>query len=194
MDAVQNRRRGSALENALLDAAWAELVAHGYADMTLESVAKRAGTSRPVLHRRWPSRIKLATAALARYFALNPIEIPDLGNFGEEVSLLLRRFSDRARPDLLRLAFDMGGDLADANSNLAQVRGEILDGQPIRAIIERGVRRGEVDPERLTPRIVSLPGDLARNELLMTLKPLQDEVIREIVHDIFLPLVCRDRC
>jgi AcrR family transcriptional regulator len=194
MDAVQNRRRGSTLENALLDAAWAELVAHGYADMTLESVAKRAGTSRPVLHRRWPSRIKLATAALARYFALNPIEIPDLGNFGEEVSLLLRRFSDRARPDLLRLAFDMGGDLADANSNLAQVRGEILDGQPIRAIIERGVRRGEVDPERLTPRIVSLPGDLARNELLMTLKPLQDEVIREIVHDIFLPLVCRDRC
>ncbi len=49
MDAVQNRRRGTALENAILDAAWAELVEHGYADMTLESVAKRAGTSRPVL-------------------------------------------------------------------------------------------------------------------------------------------------
>ncbi len=94
-------------------------------------------------------------------------------------------------PDLIRLAFDMGGDLADAQSNLAEVRGEIVDGQLIRTIVERGVRRGEVDPERLTPRIISLPGDLARNELLMTLKPLRDEVIREIVHDIFLPLVCQ---
>src|ERR1700753_3922589 len=96
-----NRRRGTALEDAVLHAAWAELVEQGYANMTLESVARRAGTSRPVLFRRWPSRIKLATAALARYFALNPIEIPDLGNFAAEVSLLLRRMSDRARPDLL---------------------------------------------------------------------------------------------
>ncbi|MEI9925089.1 MAG: TetR/AcrR family transcriptional regulator [Bradyrhizobium sp.] len=191
MDAEQNRRRGTALEDAILDAAWAELVEHGYADTTLESVAKRAGTSRPVLHRRWPSRIKLATAAVARYFALNPIEIPDLGNFGAEISLLLRRLSDRARPDLLRLAFDMGGDLAAANSNLAEVRAEIVDGQLIREIIERGVRRGEVDPARLTPRIISLPGDLARNEFMMTLKPLRDEVIHEIVYDIFLPLISR---
>lgn len=193
MDPTQNRRRGTVLEDAILDAAWAELTEHGYAAMTLESVAARAGTSRPVLHRRWPSRIKLATAALGRHFADNPIEVPDLGDFGAEVSLLLRRFSDRARPDLLRLAFDMGGDLAEANSNLGEMRREILQGQPILAIVERGVQRGEVDPGRLTPRIVALPGDLARMELLLTLKPLRDEVIREIVHDIFLPLVARDR-
>ena len=194
MDAAQNRRRGTALEDAILEAAWAELVEHGYADITLESVAKRAGTSRPVLHRRWPSRLKLVTAALARYFALNPIEIPDLGNLDAELSLLLRRMCDRLHPGLIRLAFDMGGDLADAKSNLAEVRGEIIDGQLIRAIIERGVRRGEIDPERITPRIISLPGDLARHELLMTLRPLRDEVIREIVQDIFLPLVRRLPC
>jgi hypothetical protein len=45
----------------------------------------------------------------------------------------------------------------------------------------------------ITPRILSLPGDLARHELLMTLKPLQDEAINEIVQDIFLPLVRRHR-
>jgi AcrR family transcriptional regulator len=193
MVAIQNRRRGTALEDAILDAAWAELVERGYAKMTLESVAKRAATSRPVLHRRWPSRLKLATAALARYFALNPIEVPDLGNLGAELSLLLRQMSDRARPDLIRLAFDMSGDLAEANSSLAEVRGEIVDRQLIHGLIERGIRRGEIDPKRLTPRIISLPGDLARNEILMTLKPLRDEVIHEIVHDIFLPLTCRVR-
>jgi AcrR family transcriptional regulator len=187
------RRRGAALEDAILDAAWAELIEHGYANMTLESVAQRAGTSRPVLHRRWPSRTKLATAALARYLALNPIEIPDLGSVGVEMSLFLRKLSDRARPDLLRLFFDMTGDLADAKSSFADVRAEITNGRLIRTILDRAIARGEVDPDRLTPRIVGLPTDLARHEVLMTLKPLSDEVIREIVDEIFLPLVRRDR-
>jgi len=179
------------LEDAILDAAWTELMDHGYADMTLESVAQRAGTSRPVLHRRWPSRTRLATAALARYLALNPIEIPDLGSVGVEMSLLLRKLSERARPDLLRLFFDMTGDLADAKSSFADVRAEITNGRLIRTILDRGIARGEVDPDRLTPRIVALPTDLARHEMLMTLKPLPDEVIREIVEEIFLPLVAR---
>ena len=48
-----------------------------------------------------------------------PLEIPDLGSVGVEMSLLLRKLSDRARPDLLRLSFDMTGDLADAKSSFA---------------------------------------------------------------------------
>jgi AcrR family transcriptional regulator len=192
MEAAGSRRRGTALEDAILDAAWAELVEHGYADMTLDSVAKRAGTSRPVLHRRWPSRTKLATAALARYLSLNPIEVPDLGSVRAEMSLLLRRLSDRARPDLFRMLFDMSGDLANANSNLANVRAEIADDRLIRTILDRGIERGEVDPDRLTSRIVALPTDLARHEVLMTLKPLSDEVIQEIVEDVFMPLVRRN--
>jgi AcrR family transcriptional regulator len=161
--------------------------------MMLESVARRAGTSRPVLHRRWPSRTKLATAALGRYLALNPIEVPDLGSVSVEMSLFLRKLSDRARPDLIRLFFDMTGDPADAKSNFADVREEITNGRLIRTILDRGIERCEVDPDRLTPRIVALPTDVARHEVLMTLEPLSDEVIREIVDDIFLPLVCRDR-
>lgn len=193
MQTGTSRRRGKTLEDAILDAAWAELIERGYGDMTLESVAQRAGTSRPVLHRRWPSRLKLATAALARYLALNPIEIPDLGSVGAEMSRFLRKLSDRARPDLLRLFFDMTGDLVDAKSSFADVRKEITNGRLVRTILDRGIERGEVDPGRLTPRIVALPTDLARHEMMMTLEPLSDEVISEIVHDIFLPLVCGDR-
>ena len=42
---AKERRRGSALEDAILDAAWAELGERGYAATTLEAVAKRAGGS-----------------------------------------------------------------------------------------------------------------------------------------------------
>lgn len=191
MTASNSRRRGTALEDAILDAAWAELTESGYADMTLESVAKRAETSRPVLARRWPTRAKLATAAMGRYFALDPITVPDRGSVSDEVRLMLRYISDRVRPELIQLVFDMSRDLADAAS-LNDLREELADGEPMRSILKRGVDRGEIDPVRLTPRNIALPTDLARNEILMTLRPLSDEVIREIVEDVFLPLVRGD--
>jgi hypothetical protein len=108
------------------------------------------------------------------------------------MSLLLRGMSSRARPDLIRLLFDMSADLAAVNSRPADLRAEITSDRAIRAVLQRGVERGEVDPARLTPRIVALPTDLARHEMLMTLKPLSDAVIREIVEEIFLPLVRRE--
>ena len=49
----------------------------------------------------------------------------------------------------------------------------------------------EIDEERLTPRIATVALDLLRHEMLMTLRPVPEETIAEIVDDIFLPLVRR---
>jgi AcrR family transcriptional regulator len=187
------RRRGVRLQDAILDAAWAELVERGYPGLTLEGVAKRAGTSRPVLYRRWPSRTALATAALGRHIAQNPIVVPDLGSVRDEICLLLRRMSDRAKPDMIRLVFDMQRDLADEHSNLADMRAhlraQIVEPDVMQTILGRAIDRGEIAAARLTPRIVSLPTDLARHEVLMTFEPLSDDAIKEIVDEVFLPLV-----
>jgi hypothetical protein len=56
-------------------------------------------------------------------------------------------------------------------------------------VVDRAAERGEIDPARLTPRILDLPFDLFRNEFMMTLKPVPDHVLRQIVDDIFIPLV-----
>jgi hypothetical protein len=42
---------------------------------------------------------------------------------------------------------------------------------------------------QVSERIARLPGDLFRYEILMTLRPLSEEAIEEIVDTIFLPLV-----
>jgi AcrR family transcriptional regulator len=189
MVTTNSRRRGAALEDAILDAAWAELTEVGYAGMTLESVAKRAGTSRPVLARRWPTRTKLAIAVLGRQYKLHPLNVPDLGNIGDEVRMVLRHMSNRVQPDMIQLAFDMSRDLAEAGTSFSDMRRELTDGGLMQRVLQRGVDRGEIDPARLTPRNIALPTDLARNEILMTRRPLSDEVIREIVEDVFLPLV-----
>src|ERR1700677_3554696 len=85
------RRRGEALESALLDAACAELQAAGYQSMTMEAVADRAGTSRAVLYRRWPKKAELVVAALRRHRPMLSGEVPDTGNLRGDVLALLTR-------------------------------------------------------------------------------------------------------
>jgi hypothetical protein len=51
-----------------------------------------------------------------------------------------------------------------------------------------GVQRGDLDAGKLTSRIVSLPTDLIRHEIITTLSPLPRSLIEAFVDEIFLPL------
>jgi hypothetical protein len=54
-------------------------------------------------------------------------------------------------------------------------------------IVQRAVARGEL--AAMPPaRIVALPADQFRHDLLMTMKAASPQTIREIVDDVFLPL------
>ena len=55
-------------------------------------------------------------------------------------------------------------------------------------IVARAMERGELGPKTLPARVVSLPADLLRNEILLTLEPVPPEIIAQIVDDAFLPL------
>src|ERR1700691_5041431 len=92
---VATRRRGAALETALLDAAWSELQSVGYAKLTMERVADRAQTSRAVIYRRWSSRHELAIAALPPQQPAGPGRIPDTGTLRQDVLPIMRRAARR---------------------------------------------------------------------------------------------------
>lgn len=189
------RRRGAELEAALLKAAWDELAAVGYARFTIEGVAARAGTSRPVLYRRWANRHDLALAALKSQFGTAPTDVPDMGSVREELIALLASFSERRTEIVVVIMQQMGEFFAETGAAFQEVRKEVLGGRRMvfDDILDRAVRRGEVDAGKLTPRVRALPGDLLRHELLMTLKPVPRKTIEEIVDEVFLPLVRPER-
>ena len=60
-------------------------------------------------------------------------------------------------------------------------------------IFRRAHERGEIDLDRVPRRVLSMPFDLMRHDLLMTLKPVPAERITSIVDDLFLPLVAAYR-
>ncbi|TCK21688.1 TetR/AcrR family transcriptional regulator [Pseudonocardia endophytica] len=185
------RRRGAALENALLDAAWDELVEKGYTDFTIESVAERARTSRAVLYRRWPSKPELVRAAVGHARDREPVTVPDTGSLRDDMVELLRR-ANRSRAWLgIVMALQLSGYYAETGTGPADLRGALLAGRgsAVAELLSRGVTRGEVDPAKLSPRVEAVPFDLYRQELLMTLRPVPDDVIESIVDEVFVPLV-----
>ena len=185
------RRRGAVLETALLEAAWDELVEGGYGHFTMEAVVQRSGTSRPVLYRRWSSRAELAIAAIRHHARQTPIIVHDTGSLRDDLLALLRQVSSR-RADMGLLVFvQMSEYFMETQSSPADLRASLIEGEQgwLSTIFLRAVSRGEIDGSRLTPRIASLPVNLLRHEVMMTLKPIPDAVIVEIVDNIFLPLV-----
>lgn len=192
---TRQRRRGPELEAALLDAAWGELVEVGFAKLTMESVAVRAGTGVAVLYRRWANKDELALAALEHYRTSHPVEVPDTGSLrGDLIAALTGMGRARAAFFAITAATAFSGLMAGSGLTPTQVRDRILGEQRlahIRAIYQRAHDRGEIDLEHIPAAALAMPFDLARHDLLMDLKPIEPERIHAIVDELFLPLVHR---
>jgi AcrR family transcriptional regulator len=179
-----SRRRGRVLEDALLNAAWDEVTAVGYAKFTMDGVAARAGTARSVLYRRWPNRAALVHAAMRHRFGSLRDDVPDTGDLREDLLSVLRHNRDTFQeigPDIVH---GLMAEAADLPEEVFRVTPDV-----VATILERAAARGEARPDRLTPRIVSLPGDLLRHEMQHPHGNPTDSFLAEIVDEVFLPLV-----
>ena len=187
---AKTRRRGEALEAALLDAAWDELQAAGYAGLTMEAVADRAGTSRAVLYRRWRNRPELVVAAMRRHRPMLSGEIPDTGSLRGDVLALLGRMSARLTEIGPDTVYGLLGDYLTHGELFESLQGQVLQVSTgvMATILTRAADRGEARRD-VNPRIATLPTDLFRNELFRTRTPPSEHIRTEIVDEVFLPLV-----
>lgn len=183
---MATRRRGEELEAALLRAAWDELSEVGYAKLTIEAVAARARTSKPVLYRRWPTRALLVIAAMRQEAPALSREVPDSGSLRGDVLSLLRRTGRTLRaigPDAVHGLFTE----AFAELDFSEMRG--IGRDAVQALLARAILRGEVRARAFPERVLTLPIDLVRHEILLTKASLSTRALEEIVDDVFLPLV-----
>jgi AcrR family transcriptional regulator len=186
---VTTRRRGAALEEVLLDAAWSELQAVGYRSLTIEAVADRAGTSRAVLYRRWRNRHELVIAAMRRHAPMLSGEVPDTGSLRKDVLGLLQRTADRMDeigPETIRGL--LGDYLSDPEFERTQGQVLQIGAEVMTSILRRAEARGEARTG-ISPRVAQVPTDLFRNEIFKSRQAPTTQVLTEIVDEVFLPLV-----
>ncbi len=185
------RRRGAELEGALLEAAWAELTERGYAALTFDAVARRAGTSRPVVNRRWAAKDALVRDAIIWTSDRSSLVDPATGSLRDDTIALLEQLNAGFVAFAAVMTAQLAAYFEETGTSPAELREALVRDRwsLIESVTRRAVERGEIDGAKLTPRIVSLPYDLLRHEVLMNLRPMSSSAIREIVDTIFLPLV-----
>ncbi|MGH1556108.1 TetR-like C-terminal domain-containing protein [Streptomyces sp. L7] len=170
----------------ILDAVWEELAEVGYARLTRGGCrvpAPKAEEAGP-LRRRWRNRAELVKAALPHRTGTIADRIPDTGELREDVLAVLRPMVDRQReigPDVVR------GLLAEAPDLDPRVFGIMHD--ILGTLLRRAVGRGEIPTADLPRRVVTLPAQLLRYEMVLSRDPVEDRALVEIVDEVFLPLV-----
>lgn len=138
--------RSARVVRDVLDATVDALAHSGYAALSFEDVAARAGVSRTTLYRRWPTKPDLVRAALLRFAEERP-RIADTGSLRGDLLAALRTCLDpeQAARDagLLRaLMADYDDPELVALSRLVRDRAR----QPGVAAVERAIARGELPP------------------------------------------------
>jgi AcrR family transcriptional regulator len=133
-------------DEAILEAARDILREHGYAGLTIDGVAARAGVGRPTIYRRWSSKPALVVAALIHS---NQLAIPviDTGSLRHDlITIQQHQIELMNRPNNRRVTAGLVADLT-ADPQLAESYvNEYL--APRRAtvwqVLERAVDRGEL--------------------------------------------------
>jgi AcrR family transcriptional regulator len=138
------RPRDSRIDSAVLTATVELLGQTGYAELSVDAIARRAGTSKPAIYRRWPSKAHLVHEAV---FPIgDATELPDTGSLAGDVREMVRRTADvlttpAARAALPGLIGEMASDLR-LHASLLQRFEDILS-RGLTERLDRAVARGE---------------------------------------------------
>ena len=190
------RKRGAALEDAIMDAAWDELTEVGYTASSVEGVAARARTGKASIYRRWASKQELVMDTVCERMP-TPEECglesvyPDSTTTADALRQLARKISgilDSPAGSVMRaINCEALSDpaLAQAIDDRFQAprRAALLE------LLQRGVERGEVRPDAVHPLVADvLPAVLSHRIVLMGEKVTERD-ITQIMEQVMIPLV-----
>ncbi|MFD0898415.1 TetR/AcrR family transcriptional regulator [Loigolactobacillus binensis] len=195
----KTRRRGAELEAAIYQATRTIIDREGLAGLTLPKVALAAGTSKPVIYRRWNTPFELAIAAVQ-----DQIRRENKGNMDQYVLT-----GNSLRADLLQLmhrfliSIDTFGNsyLQSLFTEISQHENEALrkmidrssqiDMRAIDGVLKRATDRGENVRTDLADDLKLLPFDWVRYNIFVQ-KEVTEQRLTMLVDDILLPIYSQE--
>ncbi|MDX2559158.1 TetR/AcrR family transcriptional regulator [Streptomyces sp. TX20-6-3] len=137
---------------AIRAAVFEELAAVGFARMSIEGIARRAGVGKTAVYRRWKSKLALVLD-LVGAFAAQGLPAPNTGSLHGDVRALLQVASHALRhPVASQVIPDLLVEAARQPEIAEAVTAALLDGQRgvMAQIVREAVARGEL-PEGADP-------------------------------------------
>jgi AcrR family transcriptional regulator len=155
------RPRNRAIDDAVLRATVALLGESSYAELSLDVIAARAGTSKPAIYRRWRGKAHLVHEAVFPIDATTTL--PDTGSLDADVREMIKRTlsvlsTPAARAALPGLIGEMASDPSLHSALLERFSDILVRGltQYLAAAIRRGDVRDGVTPSELAEALAGM--------------------------------------
>lgn len=168
--------RTARIAESVFAAAIAELAERDFADISIESIAARAGVHKTTVYRRWGSKAELISQALAGAAGTH-IQVPDTGSVDADLRLLARAVQailSSAQGAAITTGLIVGGL---SSPEIAGLMRQFWAGrlEAISVIVERAIQRGQIpagtDPAALM-HAMSAP---LYYRLLVTREPVTEQ-------------------
>jgi AcrR family transcriptional regulator len=147
--------RSARVQEAVLEAALAELGRVGYVALRIEDVAARSGVNKTTIYRRWPTKIDLVAAVLLH--AKDPPSEFDTGTLEGDVKGSLFEMRDRlGDPQQAAIVRVVMAERMqpEVNELVGRLRERYRDVR--RQIFVRAIERGEISPNADTHALVEV--------------------------------------
>ena len=141
--------RSEAARRSVLQAADNLLVERGFAQLTIEGIAARAGVAKQTIYRWWPSKTDVLLEAFAED-AAEDLTPPDTGDLAADLRIQLSRLAEFLTSSDAGAVFRALAGQAQHDAELAaRLRAELLSGLRARQRVplERAVERGQLPPD-----------------------------------------------
>lgn len=155
------RPRDRRIDSAVLRATVDLLAEFGYAQLSVDAIAARAGTSKPAIYRRWPSKAHVVHEAV--FPLTDTTALPDTGTLAGDVREMVRRTAavlttPAARAALPGLVGEMAADPTLHVALLERFGGIIFTGMTdlLRDAAARGDTRPEVTAAELVEAVAGM--------------------------------------
>ena len=181
------RPRDPRLDEAVVAATLQLLGEEGYAQLTVERIAARAGVGKASLYRRWPDKVSIVLEAVGR----NPERPspPDTGSLRGDALAYLRTLVRYRTLHFDAISAISGEALRDERFGDAFRIGmaePIIAG--MRVIIERAIERGELAPETDVALLGAVPPALLQAQRLVAGRHPDEAFVERIVDQFFSPV------
>lgn len=193
---VALRKRGAALEQAILEAAFAEISEVGYTAFSVESVATRARTGKASIYRRWPTKQELVMDALLQRMP-TPEQCGIVLDLDESVTTVDALYG--VARAIAAVITSPAGDamraikceaLADPElARLIDDRFQAPRREAMIGLLKRGVARGEVRAGADTVLVADVLPAVLSHRVIMQREPLTEKHLTDIMEQVFIPLI-----
>jgi AcrR family transcriptional regulator len=177
---VRTGGRSARVREAVLAATLGELIDNGYAALSVEAVAARAGVNKTTIYRRWPTLDDLLVDALTTW-THDVIPLPDTGHIETDLLALGRELADQLNGGVGRQVAAVVLTAGLRSPQLREATRRFYEHQAVRSIpiFDRAIGRGELPPNSDADALLTTFRAPLLYRLVTTGEPIDEDLIAQ---------------